>query len=149
MPSRPSSRPDSPSAPRPDPARALRGERANTRGAQGEDVAVAFLSSKGAQVLHRNWRPKGAGVRGECDIVAQHGDIICFVEVKTRKSSDFGEPQEAVGNSKRGQLERLARAWITLHGDEQTLRFDIIEIWWGENKNPRVAWIEGAFEIRI
>ena len=132
-----------------DPVRAARGERARTRGAQGEDIAVTYLGSKGAHVLQRNWRPKGAGVRGECDIVAQHDDIICFIEVKTRQSSDFGEPQEAVGNAKRTQLERLARAWISLHGDEQTLRFDIIEIWWSENKNPRVAWIEGAFEIRI
>lgn len=149
MPSRPSSRTDSAPKPEPDPARVARGERARTRGAQGEDIAVAYLNSKAAHILHRNWRPQGAGVRGECDIVAKHTDIICFIEVKTRKSSAFGEPQEAVGAAKRAQLERLARAWIALHGDEQTLRFDIIEIWWGDNKNPRVAWIEGAFEIRI
>lgn len=137
------------SPPCPNPERVARGERARTRGASGEDIAVAFLNSKGAQILERNWRPKGAGIRGECDIVAKCDDIICFVEVKTRQSSDFGEPQEAVDASKRRQLERLARAWIGLHGDEQTLRFDIIEIWWGESRNPRVAWIEGAFEIRI
>ncbi|RYX81027.1 YraN family protein [bacterium] len=145
MPSRPSSSTNS----SPSPDRVARGEQARTRGASGEDIAVAYLTSRGAHILHRNWRPKGAGIRGECDIVAQCRDIICFVEVKTRKSSDFGEPQEAVDVSKRRQLERLARAWIALHGDEQTLRFDIIEIWWGENKNPRVAWIEGAFEVRI
>ncbi len=137
------------SAPSPDPKRVQRGAKANARGVSGEEVAAAFLGSKGARVLHRNWRPKGAGVKGECDIVAQHGDIICFVEVKTRKSSDFGEPQEAVDASKRRQLERLARAWIQIHGDEQTLRFDIIEVWWRDGENPRVAWIEGAFEVRI
>lgn len=144
MPSHPSSDKKAPS-----PERVVRGEQARNRGASGEDIAVAYLVSKGASILYRNWRPKGAGIGGECDIVAQSGDVICFVEVKTRQSSNYGEPQEAVGNAKRTQLERLARAWITQHGDEQTLRFDIIEIWWGENKNPRIAWIEGAFEIRI
>ncbi len=137
------------SSPSPDAKRALRGLKANARGKSGEEVAAAFLHSKGAQILHRNWRPTGAGVKGECDIVARCGEIICFVEVKTRKSSDFGEPQEAVNAGKRRQLERLARAWIGLHGDEQTLRFDIIEIWWQDGQNPRIAWIEGAFEVRI
>lgn len=133
----------------PDPRRVERGKRALSRGASGEEVAAAFLASKGVRVLHRNWRPGGTGLKSECDIVAQSGDIICFVEVKTRKSSDFGEPQEAVNAGKRRQLERLARAWIQMHGDEQTLRFDIIEIWWQDGCNPRVAWIEGAFEVRI
>ncbi len=82
--------------------------------------------------------------------MAQVGDIICFVEVKTRKSSDFGEPQEAVNAHKRRQLEQLARAWISANGDDQTLRFDIVEVWWDdETANPRVAWIEGAWEVRI
>lgn len=126
-----------------------RGTRARARGASGEEVAVAFLQSKGARILHRNWRPQGANIRGECDIVAQIDSLVCFVEVKTRQSSNFGEPQEFVGPDKRRQMERLARAWIALHGDEQSLRFDIIEIWWIENANPRVAWIEGAFEVRI
>ena len=133
----------------PDPRRVARGTKARARGISGEEVAATWLRSKGAQVLHRNWRPTGAGVKGECDIVAQCDDIVCFVEVKTRKSGDFGEPQEAVNASKRRQLERLARAWIQIHGDEQTLRFDIIEIWWKDGENPRLAWIEGAFEVRI
>ena len=137
--------------PPPDPVRAARGMDAKARGAAGEDVACAFLRLKGARVLYRNWRPPGRGGRGECDIIAQVGEVICFVEVKTRKSSDFGEPQEAVGQGKRRQLELLARAWIQIHGPEQNLRFDIVEIWWGDDpmQNPRVAWIEGAFEVRI
>ena len=142
-------RPSTSTSPSPDARRVLRGAKARTRGASGEDVAAAFLQVKGARILHRNWRPEGAGVKSECDIVAKCGDIICFVEVKTRKSSEFGEPQEAVNASKRRQLERLARSWIQLHGDEQTLRFDIIEVWWKDGENPRVAWIEGAFEVRI
>lgn len=147
MPSRKSSSP--PSAPA--TARNVeRGARAQKRGASGEAVAAAFLGLKGARILERNWRPSGLGVRGEVDLVARVGEFVCFVEVKTRKSSDYGEPQEAVGSAKRAQLERLARAWMQLFPADESLRFDVIEIWWAEDgSNPRVAWIENAFEARV
>lgn len=147
MPSRKSSSPPAP------PAKAgnvERGARAQKRGASGETVAAAFLESKGARVLERNWRPSGLGLRSEVDLVARVGEFVCFVEVKTRKSSDYGEPQEAVGSAKRAQLERLARAWMQLFPADESLRFDVIEVWWPEEgSNPRVAWIENAFEMRV
>ncbi len=133
----------------PDAKRVERGTRANLRGGAGETVAAAFLTRNGAQLLERNWRPTGFGLRGEVDIVARVGEFVCLVEVKTRRSSDFGEPQEAVGKAKRSQLERLARAWMQLHPEDESLRFDIIEIWWPDEGNPRVAWIENAFEARV
>jgi putative endonuclease len=127
-----------------------RGARAQKRGMSGEEVAAAFLESKGVQILKRNWRAPGFGLRGEVDLVARAGGFVCFVEVKTRKSSEYGEPQEAVGSAKRAQLERLARAWMQLFPADESLRFDIIEIWWAEDgSNPRVAWIENAFEARV
>ena len=147
MNSRPSSSPDEKRPP--DAKRVERGALANRRGGDGEAVATAFLTSKGARILERNWRPSGFGLRGEVDIVARVGEFVCFVEVKTRRSSDFGEPQEAVGKAKRSQLERLARAWMQLYPDDESLRFDIIEIWWPDNGNPRVEWIENAFEVRV
>lgn len=113
-------------------------------------VAAAFLELKGARILERNWRPSGFGLRGEVDLIARVGEFVCFVEVKTRKSSDYGEPQEAVGRAKRSQLEKLARAWMQLFPADESLRFDIIEIWWPDDEsNPRVAWIENAFEARV
>jgi len=136
-------------SPAPDARNIERGARAQKRGASGEEVAAAFLRSKGAQILERNWRPAGFRIRGEVDLVVRAGEFVCFVEVKTRQSSDFGEPQEAVGAAKRGQLERLARAWMQLHPDDEFLRFDILEIWWRDGENPRVAWIPNAFEARV
>jgi len=145
----PSRKTASPPPPVPDARRVERGARAWQRGVSGETVAAAFLTSKGAQIIERNWRPAGYGLRGEVDLVVRAQEFVCFVEVKTRKSSDFGEPQEAVNAAKRTQLERLARAWMQLHPDDEFLRFDILEIWWREGENPRVAWIENAFEARV
>jgi len=145
----PSRKTASPLAPVPDARRVERGARAQRRGVSGETVAAAYLKSKGAQIIERNWRPAGYGLRGEVDLVVRAREFVCFVEVKTRVSSDFGEPQEAVGAAKRTQLERLARAWMQLHPDDEFLRFDILEIWWREGENPRVAWIEDAFQVRV
>ncbi len=145
----PSRKPASPPPPVPDARRVERGARAQKKGVSGEMVAAAFLTSKGAQILERNWRPAGYGLRGEVDLVARVREFVCFVEVKTRVSSAFGEPQEAVGAAKRTQLERLARAWMQLHPADEFLRFDILEIWWRDGQNPRVAWIEDAFQVRV
>lgn len=118
------------------------------RGRDGEEISVAFLRFKGAQIVARNWR-SASRLRGELDIVALEGDCVCFVEVKTRTSLDFGEPQDAVNSAKQKQIARLASAF--LHEKEwpdRAFRFDIVEVWLLPNQKPRVNWIRAAFEIR-
>ena len=120
-------------------------------GRDGETIAAAFLVSRGAKLLHRNWRSGFKGVRGEIDIIAQFGDTICFVEVKTRANSSHGEPQEAVNLSKQRQICRLATAFVMeFELSEITIRFDIVEVWLSPDKHrkPRVAWLENAFEFQ-
>ena len=120
-------------------------------GRDGETIAVAFLVSRGAKLLHRNWRSGFKGVRGEVDVIVQFGDTICFVEVKTRANSSHGEPQEAVNASKQRQICRLATAYaMEFEQTETTIRFDIVEVWLAPDKNikPRVAWLENAFEFQ-
>ena len=105
--------------------------------------------AKGLKLLHRNWRPSKRGVRGEVDLIFQSGDTLCFVEVKTRASSDYGEPQEAVTRAKQKQISRLANAYlIQVEPGEVTIRFDIVEVWLAPDAKPRVAWIENAFEYQ-
>ena len=119
------------------------------KGRDGETIAAAFLIAKGAHLKQRNWRSALKGVRGEIDLIFQIGDTICFVEVKTRRNSDFGEPQEAVTASKQRQICRLALAYAAqFELGETTIRFDIVEVWLMPDAKPRVAWIENAFPFR-
>ena len=77
----------------------------------GEIRACEFLSRKGLRILDRNWRIKS----GEIDIVAEQDSVIVFVEVKTRRSSAFGHPLEAISIEKAARLQRLALAWLATH----------------------------------
>ena len=71
----------------------------------GEQAAAAFLKNKGFQIIQPNYRVAGA----EVDLVASTGDILCFVEVKTRKSSDFGSPEAFVTRPKQLKIIRAAK----------------------------------------
>ena len=76
-----------------------------TIGMNGEQAAAAFLKNKGYKIIQPNYRVAGA----EVDLVASIGDILCFVEVKTRKSSDFGAPEAFVTRPKQLKIIRAAR----------------------------------------
>lgn len=119
------------------------------RGRDGETIAAAFLVSRGARIIARNWRPARAGFRGEIDLIAQIGEFLCFVEVKTRASDERGSPQEAVNRAKQKQISRLANAYLSLEDSgEVACRFDVIEVWLVPQQKPRVAWIENAFDFQ-
>ncbi|MBP3372886.1 MAG: YraN family protein [Clostridia bacterium] len=94
-------------------------------GAQGEQRACEYLEQKGYSILHRNFRTP----YGEIDIIAQKGQMLCFVEVKTRNSSAYGAPRLAV--DKRKQQHLIAAAQVFLQQNEGFLqmpcRFDVIE----------------------
>ena len=100
-------------------------------GDRGEDAAVSFLLRKGYQIAARNFRCK----TGELDIAAtlnadQKEGIIAFVEVKVRKSSDFGLPCQAVNEKKQRRLIRSAQFFLLKNPQYRRLqpRMDIIEI---------------------
>lgn len=81
-------------------------------GKTGEDIAAEFLIKQGYQILERNWR---AGKIGEIDLVAQKDNTLVFVEVKTRKAYEYGEPVEAVTPAKLNHLEKAAWAYKKQH----------------------------------
>ncbi len=94
-------------------------------GRWGEREAARFLRRKGYRVLLRNVRIGG----GEIDLVCRHGNVLVFVEVKTRSSTAGGEPAEAVDAGKRARLVRAAYAYLEELGREDvTYRFDIVEV---------------------
>lgn len=120
------------------------------RGQDGEDAAVRHLETLNYRVVTRNWRPGsrrgGAGQRGEIDIIAWHGKTLCFIEVKSRSSNDFGAPQESVTPSKQRQLSRLANAYVSFHRLDVPCRFDVVEVWLTPSQKPRVALHQNAFD---
>lgn len=94
-------------------------------GRYGEDRAVDYLLSMGMEILDRNWRCAA----GEIDIVARDGEDLVVVEVKTRRSNDFGLPQEAVGQVKLRRLWKLGILWREHSGIVgRSLRIDVVAI---------------------
>jgi len=83
-------------------------DRRSVLGRYGEALAVRYLREQGMEVLERNWRCR----HGEVDVVARDGDCLVICEVKTRRSSGFGEPVEAVTFAKARRLRRLAAAYL-------------------------------------
>jgi putative endonuclease len=101
----------------------------NDFGRAAEHAAVALLNDRGWTILHRNWRWR----RLEIDIVACRGGIICFVEVRARRSASCGHPAATIGWRKRRDLQSAARAWIDRHGPRNAqYRFDVITFVTGE-----------------
>ena len=109
-------------------------------GKLGEDLAVNLLISKGYQILERNWR---SGHK-EIDIIALDDDILVIVEVKTRKSDDYGVPEIAVGITKQRMLIWAADAYVRYKNLNVDVRFDIISIVISDGE-PEIEHIEDAF----
>lgn len=111
-------------------------------GKQGEDIAAEFLESKGIRVLERNYQFQ----KEEIDIIAYNGRQIIFAEVKTRRSTVFGEPEDAVTDKKKKSMYNVAEAWLYERKmDGAPVRFDIISIVLLSGKDPRIRHFEGAF----
>ncbi len=110
-------------------------------GNKGEKLACRYLRRKGYNILQRNYRYK----IGEIDIIAQKGEFLIFIEVKTRLNREFGEPFEAVTHYKQERLRRLAESYIVDNQEhELDYRFDVISILY-EKKKPIIKHIENAF----
>ncbi|EQF25894.1 nuclease-related domain protein [Clostridioides difficile CD160] len=109
------------------------------KGDFGEEIAVNYLLAKGAKILEKNYRLK----LGEIDIIANIGNEIVFVEVKSRSNIKYGYPCESVGFKKRKKIVDVAKYYIIKNNLYNTpIRFDIIEVYLLEK---RVNHIINAF----
>ena len=94
-------------------------------GRAGEELAAAFLTEKGLQVMERNFRCTS----GEIDLVCVDGESLVFVEVKTRSGDMRGEPGEAVGAAKKKRLVRAAALYLSRNKAwSRPCRFDLVSI---------------------
>ena len=108
----------------------------------GEDLAVKHLKKNGYYIIERSWRWH----RYELDVIARKENIIAFIEVKTRTSTKFGLPQEAVNRKKQKHIMASAKAYAArkrLH--DFIIRFDIIAVLLHRDEKPEITHIENAF----
>jgi putative endonuclease len=114
----------------------------NNHGQLGEDYAHRYLRRHGCTIVARNYRTRSGS--GEIDIVAWHGPTLAFVEVKTRVSTEHGEPESAVDAGKQTRLEYAARDYARRVSVEwENTRFDIVSV--VLEKPVRIEWLRDAF----
>ena len=115
---------------------------ARSRGQEAEELAAAYLESKGWTVLDRNYFFQ----RAEVDIVAFDQTCIIFVEVKSRTDTDFGHPEDYVDEEKIKNIYKAAEAWIyERRMDGVPARFDVISLVQKGNEAPDIKHFEDAF----
>jgi putative endonuclease len=114
-------------------------------GAFGERVAAAHLEAKGYRIRARNFRCR----EGEIDIVAEDGDCLVFVEVRTRRGDAFGTPAESVTAAKERRLLTVAKAYLQEHSDvPANQRIDVVGVELSRGRLLAVQHIEGAIADR-
>ena len=109
----------------------------------GEDTCAALLERSGYRVIARNYRKPF----GEIDIVALDHDVVCFIEVKARRSVRFGLPQEAVTAFKQRRIVKTALCFLKEHNMlERKVRFDVVALLQGAaGDEPQTKIIKAAF----
>jgi putative endonuclease len=113
-------------------------------GQNGEKIAAAFLQRRGYMILVRNYRRRV----GEIDIIAREGEVLVFIEVKTRASGTCGSPAAAVTPRKQRQISRTAQYYLA----EQNLfdapaRFDVVTVVFGKDQQSEIELIANAFDL--
>ena len=114
-------------------------------GARQESRAAEYLESLGYHILVRNFRCRF----GEIDLIAWDGDILCFVEVKTRTNLQMGLPREYVTPAKQRRIKKTALFYLAAHDLDCPARFDVAEVYAekpGDKNGVRIEYLEDAFQ---
>ena len=114
-------------------------------GDRGEAAVAAYLRRRGYTVLETQFRTR----RGEIDIIARSPDnILCFVEVKTRKNAEFAHAREFVTAAKQNRLRAAAQMYLVRSADMDTVcRFDVAEVYLSDGlfRRMKIHYIPEAF----
>ncbi len=112
----------------------------NELGKTGEQIAVDLLIKKGYKIIERNWRFKKA----EIDIIAQKDNFLIAVEVKTRSTDDFGDPQDFLKPKQKNLLIVAMDEYVVSKDLDVDVRFDVIGIIKNQ-KETKIEHFEDAF----
>jgi putative endonuclease len=111
-------------------------------GRRGERIACRHLMRRGFDVLARRFQSR----YGEIDIIGFDGNLLVFVEVKTRASREFGDPWEFVDWEKQQRFRRTAEEFIARHDlGQYAYRFDIVSVVAPGSSNQEIAHFRNAF----
>ena len=110
-------------------------------GKSGEEFAARLVTESGLRIITQNYRCS----KGEMDIIAQDGETLVFIEVRTRRSSYRGWGEESITRQKARRLQAIASYYVLQQGyiSWPSLRFDVVAIRW-IGKNPETKWIKAA-----
>lgn len=115
---------------------------AGALGNRGEALAAEFIERAGWTILGRNFRDG----HKEVDLVARRGEVVAFIEVKTRTDMSFGHPLEAITRRKQREIEQVAAAWIQRFGKaNESYRFDAVAIVIAPGSAPVIEHVEDAW----
>ena len=112
----------------------------NELGKWGEDLAADYLQRKGYTIIERDWK---SGKR-DLDIIAQDGNVIVFLEVKTRHNRLFGDPEESVDYHKLQNLQQAISHYVKFKHIRQEIRFDIISVVGTIGSEPDIQHIQNV-----
>lgn len=110
-------------------------------GKLGENLGEAFFEQHGYVVLEKNWRHS----RWEVDIIASKNNVLHFVEIKTRRTKNYGLPEDKVGNKKIQNLINAAEEYLYLHPQWKRIQFDVLSIIININESPEYFLIEDVY----
>ena len=109
----------------------------------GEDLAAKFLEEKGYNIIERNYRFG----HGELDIIAEKNNMLIFIEVKTKKHGDFGDPINWIKRGKQLQMGRIARGYLYERNiTDRDCRFDVVLVTWQDGL-WKIDHLENAFWV--
>jgi putative endonuclease len=113
------------------------------QGSVFEKIAAEYLQKQGLEIVAQNVNLKFA----ELDIVAKDKDVLCFVEVRSRADTRYGQPEATVDFRKQGKIIKAASAYLQkLYPRIPTCRFDVIGIT-GSPERPIIAYYKNAFGL--
>jgi putative endonuclease len=112
-----------------------------TIGKEGEEIAAKWLVKNGFELKERNWRFSYS----EVDIIAFKDGVLHFVEVKTRTSYTYGNPEESINSKKFKMLQRAAVAYLEKYEAYTKIQFDIIAININLNEETAIFYIDDYF----
>ena len=113
------------------------------RGDQFERLAVKYFQKQGLKIIENNYHSRF----GEIDIIMNDNDVLVFIEVKYRKSIQFGSPLAVISLKKQQKIIKTAKIYMQKHGMTEyntPCRFDVISLL-GSPHNPKITWLKNAF----
>jgi len=112
-------------------------------GKHGENIAWDYLKRQGYRLLERNYRCR----YGEIDLIAKDGETIVFIEVKSRRTASFGDPEESVSQAKQRKISTVALYYLEDKGlYDRPARFDVVSVF-ASSSEQKITLIPDAFDL--